>query len=139
MEQSRLKRHAALAILMVGVVTALVAIGRILAQGGDPEEARGDEQDSWHRFSERCASDSLKTLSVAEADFRACDRDWNTPAPALEPAPIEPPPLAVAPPPAQDDFRGCGDREEVVDFWTFDVKELYTPAVPVEKPGEERR
>ena len=28
------------------------------------------------RFNERCSSDSLKTMSPAEADFRANDEDW---------------------------------------------------------------
>jgi len=48
---------------------------------------------------ERNASTSLKTLSSAEADFRANDRDWN----------------------------------HVNDFWTGDVKGLYTMTSAAEK------
>src|SRR5574341_1147969 len=47
---------------------------------------------SSHHHHERNFSSSLKTLSSAEADFRANDRDWN----------------------------------HVNDFWTGDVKSLYT-------------
>ena|SRR5437868_2694623 len=49
--------------------------------------------------SERNASTTLKTLSTAEADFRANDRDWN----------------------------------HVNDFWTADVKSLYTMTSAAEK------
>jgi hypothetical protein len=55
---------------------------------------------SSHRAqNERYASTSLKTLSSAEADFRANDRDWN----------------------------------HVNDFWTGDVKGLYTMTSAAEK------
>jgi type II secretory pathway pseudopilin PulG len=55
---------------------------------------------SSHRAqNERNASTSLKTLSSAEADFRANDRDWN----------------------------------HVNDFWTGDVKGLYTMTSAAEK------
>lgn len=58
-----------------GLVT--LAVGILVAVGspvrpGEP----GDDRDEWERFNERCASDSLKTLTAAEADFRANDRDW---------------------------------------------------------------
>jgi hypothetical protein len=43
-----------------------------------PSESEGEERDEWQHFSERCASDSLQTLTVAEAEFRANDRDWCT-------------------------------------------------------------
>jgi hypothetical protein len=54
---------------------------------------------------DRNASSTLKTLSTAEADFRANDRDWN----------------------------------RVNDFWTGDVKGLYTltsSQMPGAKPGD---
>jgi hypothetical protein len=53
----------------------------------------------WEHFNERCSSDSLKTLTPAEADFRANDEDWL--------------------------------RAE--DFWTRDVRGLYTLS-PQQKP-----
>lgn len=59
-----------------------------------------------HESSERCAGTSLKTLSVAEADFRGCDREWNQVVEA---------PTTVA-------RTGC----HVNDFWTANVVGLYT-------------
>jgi len=133
MEQSRLKRHAALAIVMVGVATALVAMGRILAQGGNPEEAQNDEQDSWFHFSSRCASDRLKTLPPPEPESMALD-------PEKAGAGEAPKPLAAA----DADYRGCGGGDWVTDFWTANVEGLYTTAVPLveiplEQSGEEPR
>lgn len=50
--------------------TALLLVLALLSRGMPEEEALRE-------LSERAASDSLNTLSTAEADFRACDRDWN--------------------------------------------------------------
>src|SRR5688572_6757800 len=66
--------------LIVVTALALFAVGTVLFVSGQ----RSDN--------ERNASTTLKTLSSAEADFRANDRDWN----------------------------------HVNDFWTGDVKSLYT-------------
>ena len=65
-------------IVLVGVVVLVVLLGLLSSSHGGSTE--------------RNASTSLKTLSSAEADFRANDRDWN----------------------------------HVNDFWTGDVKGLYT-------------
>jgi hypothetical protein len=73
-------------------------IGPLPTDSGGTDSA---EQEHWHQFSERCASISLKTLTVAEPDFRANDRDW------------------------------C----HVDDFWTADVRGLYTmSSAEVRKP-----
>jgi prepilin-type N-terminal cleavage/methylation domain-containing protein len=66
------------------IVIAIIAIIAAIAIPGLLSSQRASN--------ERNASTSLKTLSSAEADFRANDRDWN----------------------------------HVNDFWTFDVKGLYT-------------
>ncbi len=96
------------------------------------------EQDPWQRFSERGASDSLRTLSAAEADFRGCDRDWATvndfwatdisglytltPA-AADDAPGEAPALEAGPADARANDR---DWCHVNDFWMSEVRGLYT-------------
>src|SRR6188508_3146890 len=66
------------------IVIAIIAIIAAIAIPGLLSSRRASN--------ERTASTSLKTLSSAEADFRANDRDWN----------------------------------HVNDFWTGDVKGLYT-------------
>jgi len=65
-------------LLIVLIVVAAIAVPGFLS--------------SRRASNERNASTTLKTLSTAEADFRANDRDWNT----------------------------------INDFWTGDVKGLYT-------------
>jgi len=77
MVQNRLNRRADLAIGLVALVTAVVTLGPWRFRGAETEESSGDEPAAWQHFSERCASDSLRTLAVEEADFRGCDRDWN--------------------------------------------------------------
>jgi hypothetical protein len=71
---------------LILAVIAAIAIPGLLATG-----CRGS--------GERMYSTSLKTISTAEADFRANDRDWN----------------------------------HVNDFWTADVKGLYTMTSAAEK------
>jgi prepilin-type N-terminal cleavage/methylation domain-containing protein len=66
------------------IVIAIIAIIAAIAIPGLLSSQRASN--------ERNASTSLKTLTSAEADFRANDRDWN----------------------------------HVNDFWTYDVKGLYT-------------
>src|SRR5215203_2691977 len=66
------------------IVIAIIAVIAAIAIPGLLSSQRAEN--------ERNASASLKTLSSAEADFRANDRDWN----------------------------------HVNDFWTGDVKGLYT-------------
>ena len=60
MIRARLSRVAFLAAVMASTS---------FAPDGGSAEAPGDGADEWHRFSERCASDSLSTLSAAEASF----------------------------------------------------------------------
>lgn len=60
------------AFLWTGLVAATTLDPRPAEDGADP-----DESEQWQRFSRRCASDSLRTLSRAEADFAADDRDGD--------------------------------------------------------------
>ena len=76
MEHHRPKRRADLAIALVGIVTAIVSLGPWRFHDPDTEASSAGESAAWERFSERCASDSLRTQTEAEADFRANDRDW---------------------------------------------------------------
>ena len=65
-----------------------------------PPEEPVTEDEQWQRFSTSCSGSSLRTQTVAEADFRANDRDWD----------------------------------HVNDFWTVDVKGLYTMTGAAEQP-----
>lgn len=58
------------AFLWTGLVAATTLDPRAPEDG-----APMDESEQWQRFSQRCASDSLRTLSPAEADLAAGDRD----------------------------------------------------------------
>lgn len=60
--------------ILVALLLAPALFSRELPGPGEEDDP---ERSEWDRFNERCASDSLKTLPVAEADFRACDADWN--------------------------------------------------------------
>jgi len=91
-------RLSAIAVLMAGVA-ALPYLGHVTMAGG-PESEEAPEAAEWRRFNERCSSDSLKTLSSAEPDFRANDEDWA----------------------------------RVEDFWTADVRGLYTLPSAQERP-----
>jgi hypothetical protein len=62
-------RRQGIGFVGVVVIVAVLVIGGFLAVPTLFPARRGS--------SERCASTSLKTLSSAEADFRANDRDWN--------------------------------------------------------------
>jgi hypothetical protein len=62
-------RRQGIGFLGVAVIVAVLVVGGFLAVPVLFPARRGN--------SERCASTSLKTLSSAEADFRANDRDWN--------------------------------------------------------------
>lgn len=66
MVQTRLMRTAVL-------LATFVALQGAVAWLGTPPKAgvadAPDERSEWERFSERCASDSLRTLTAAEADF----------------------------------------------------------------------
>ena len=87
----RVKKGFTLIELMI--VIAIIAIIAAIAIPGLLSSQRASN--------ERNASTSLKTLTSAEADFRANDRDWN----------------------------------HVNDFWTGDVKGLYTMTSAVGTPG----
>src|SRR6185295_535530 len=76
--------HKGFTLIELMIVIAIIAIIAAIAIPGLLSSQRASN--------ERNASTSLKTLTSAEADFRANDRDWN----------------------------------HVNDFWTADVKGLYT-------------
>lgn len=62
------------------ITGAFLAAGLLSTVSFDPvadDDGSPDEGEHWRRFSERCASDSLKTLSPAEADFVADDHGSN--------------------------------------------------------------
>ena len=64
-------------VIRVALLTGLLATTSFAPDAGNPELS-GDDTDEWRRFSERCASHSLRTMSEAEADFLENDRDWCT-------------------------------------------------------------
>ena len=100
--------------ILVAVLSAVVSLHGSRREDEDP----GDESESWQRFSERCAGDSLKTIAAAEDDLPENDR-----------APASLADLAAA----EADFRGCDrDGHRVEDFWNADVSSFYL-ATPVEK------
>src|SRR5882672_6247886 len=78
------KGNKGFTLIELMIVIAIIAIIAAIAIPGLLSSQRASN--------ERNASTSLKTLTSAEADFRANDRDWN----------------------------------HVNDFWTGDVKGLYT-------------
>ncbi|HVR86315.1 MAG TPA: type II secretion system protein [Planctomycetota bacterium] len=80
----RLSRREGFTLIEMLVVIAVIGIAAALTIPGLHSSRRASN--------ERSASTTLKTLTSAEADFRANDRDWN----------------------------------QVNDFWTGDVKGLYT-------------
>lgn len=51
------------------VLVAIVALNVSFAPADRDDGSPEDESEQWQRFSERCASVSLRTLSQAEADF----------------------------------------------------------------------
>jgi len=63
-------------LMRVAFLAGLLASTSFTTVGPRGEELP-DDAETWRRFSERCASDSLRTLSAAEADFQAEDRDWG--------------------------------------------------------------
>lgn len=78
----------------------------------DDEMTESAEAGEWRRFNERCASDSLKTISSPEADFIADERDehrledfWTADVATLYTLQPQEPPKEEEP-----DFRGC-DRD----------------------------
>ena len=79
-----MKTNSGLTLIEVLIIAAIVLVIAAIAVPGLLSSQRASN--------ERNASTALKTLSSAEADFRANDRDWN----------------------------------HVNDFWTGDVKGLYT-------------
>lgn len=98
--------NAFLFVAFSGVIAAAVSI-----RGTETVE---DEE-------QHCAGDSLGTLTTAEADFRGCDRDWDSVVPGV------PEHDTRALPAAEPDFRAndrdwCGGG----NFWTSDGKGLYT-------------
>jgi hypothetical protein len=60
------------------IVGAFLWTGLVVAATLDPrsleDDGPSDESEQWQRFSERCASDSLRTPSEPEADFIADGR-----------------------------------------------------------------
>ena len=56
------------------LLSSTALLSRVLPP--DDEDAPSAERTHWEHLNECCASDSLNTLTAAEADFRANDRDW---------------------------------------------------------------
>ena len=59
-------------LIRAAFLTGLLAMSTLFER----RETASDERSEWEHFNERCASDSLKTLTAPEPDFRANDRDW---------------------------------------------------------------
>jgi hypothetical protein len=72
MDQTRLIRGAILRLALA----ALLGAAASFSPGRQTNEPSPEGRSEWEHFSGRCASDSLRTLTSAEADFRANDRDW---------------------------------------------------------------
>jgi hypothetical protein len=130
MEQARLIRIAFLTI----AVAAILGVGAFQSShrgSGVGFDAASEEESEWERFSERCASVSLRTLATAESDFRGCGGEWIhvddfwtadiTGLYTMTSAALQP-----SGPPTVEDRSNDRDGCHVNDFWTAEVRGLYT-------------